>query len=70
MVRVTRPSGAILLTDIVNRDEYVSAITQMPVEDVRLVVLSPGRDRFLSAVSFGSFQPATVFARRTDNEVG
>lgn len=70
MVRVTRPSGTILLTDIVNRDEYVSAITQMAVEDVRLVVLSPGRDRFLSAVSFGSFQPATVFARRTDHEVG
>ena len=70
MVRVTRPSGTILLTDIVNRHEYVSAMKGMALEDVRLVVLSPGRDRFLSAVSFGSFQPATVFARRTDHEVG
>ncbi|CAN5765334.1 class I SAM-dependent methyltransferase [soil metagenome] len=64
MVRVLRPSGTILLTDIVNRQEYVSAFEDMALEDVRLVVLSPGRDRFLSAVSFGSFQPATMFARK------
>lgn len=64
MVRVIRRSGAIRLTDIVNRYEYVAAFEDMPLADVWLIVLSPTRHRFLSAVSFGAFQPATVFARK------
>ena len=64
IVRVLRPAGAILLTDIVNRHEYVSAFQAMGLTDVRIVVLSPMKDRFFSAMSFGSFQPATVFARK------
>jgi arsenite methyltransferase len=64
IVRVLRPSGVILLTDIVNRDEYSKAFKSMGLWDVRVVVLSALKDRFLSTVSFGAFQPATVFARK------
>ena len=64
IVRLLRPSGAVLLTDIVNRHEYASAFRNMGLEDVRVVIFSRLKDRFLTAVSFGSFQPSTVFARK------
>lgn len=64
MVRLLRPSGVILLTDIVNRHEYAAAFEAMGLVDVRMLVLSPIKDRLLSLVTFGSFQPATIFARK------
>jgi arsenite methyltransferase len=64
MVRVLKPGGTLLLTDIVNRKDYLSDLAALPVQDVQLVILSPAKDRFRSAVSFGSFQPATILARR------
>ena len=64
MVRVLKPGGTLLLTDIFNRQEYLSDLQTLPVGDVQLIVLSPAKDRFRSAISFGSFQPATIKAKR------
>ena len=63
MNRVARPGATILLTDIVNRDEYAETLTAMGLS-VRIVVLSQLRDLFLTVVTFGSFSPATVFAHK------
>ena len=63
MVRVVKPGGAILLNDIVNRDEYCRVFTELGLKDVRIVLPSVLRDRVLRAVSFGSYGPATVVAR-------
>ena len=64
IVRVVRPQGVILLTDIVNRHEYAAAFKSLGLTDVRIIVLSALKDRFFSAVSFGAFQPATVVTRK------
>ena len=64
MIRVLKPGGTLLLTDIVNRQEYLEDLKALPVSDVRLIVLSQAKDRFRSAISFGSFQPATIMAKR------
>ena len=63
MVRVLRPGGAILLTDIVNRNEYLAELRKLGSSDIRLVVQSALKDLVLSAVSFGAYQPATIVAR-------
>lgn len=63
MARVLRPGGTILLTDIVHREAYLAGFKRLGLGALRLVVPSPRRDRLLSAVTFGSFQPATVVAR-------
>ncbi len=62
MIRVTKPSGAIILTDIINRQEYSTTFEALGVSDRRLVV-DRERDRILRTISFGSFQPATIVAR-------
>jgi len=63
MIRVLKPGGTLLLTDIVNRNEYLADLKVLPVSDVQLIVLSPAKDRFRSAITFGSFQPATIMAK-------
>ena len=63
MVRVLRPGGAILLTDIINRNEYLAELRRLGSGDVRLVVQSAIKDWVLSSVSFGAYQPATIVAR-------
>ena len=63
MNRVLRPGATILLTDIANRDEYAEALTGMGLS-VRIAVVSRFRDLFLRVVTFGSFSPATVVARK------
>lgn len=63
MVRVTKRGGAIILTDIINRQEYATTFGTLGVSDQRLIV-DRGRDRILRTISFGSFQPATIVARK------
>ncbi len=65
MVRVLRPTGTILLTDITNREEYLRAMKQLCVGDLRLSVASALKDRFLKVVSFGAYAPATIVARQS-----
>ena len=69
MVRVLRPSGTILLTDIVNRDEYLTELRRLGLGYTQLVVPSVAKDRFLRTVSFGSYQPATIVARKSSTNV-
>ena len=61
MVRVLRPPGAILLTDIAHRDDYAARLTALGL--TTRIVVAPRRDAVLRAISFGSFAPATVIAR-------
>jgi len=63
MKRVLRPGGTILLTDIVFRDEYLKTFRELGLLEVRLKIPSIARDKLLSLVSFGTYQPATVIAR-------
>lgn len=63
MKRVLRPGGTILLTDIVFRDEYLKTFKELGFAEVRLEIPSIWRDKILSLVSFGAYQPATVIAR-------
>ncbi|UVO53343.1 class I SAM-dependent methyltransferase [Sphingomonas sp. SUN039] len=65
MVRVTRPGGSILLTDIVNHGEYSEALAALGCTDVSIVILSRLRFGFLRAITFGTFAPATVRAFRS-----
>ncbi len=63
MKRVLRPGGTILLNDIVFRDEYLKTFRELGFAGVNLKIPSIFRDKILSLVSFGSYQPATVIAR-------
>jgi len=63
MVRVVRPGGSILLTDIVNHGEYARGLTGLGCTGVSIVILSRLRFAFLRAITFGSFAPATVRAQ-------
>ena len=62
MLRILKPNGKILLTDIVNREEYLAAFKALGCKEVKLVVFSPLKDRLLKLVSFGSFAPSTIIA--------
>ncbi len=62
MARVLRPGGYLILCDIAHRDSYVLRLQQLGITQWRMV-FSPVLDRFLAAVSFGSFRPYTIFAR-------
>ena len=64
MVRVLRPDGILLLTDIIHRDEYQAELARLGLRNVTLFVPSAAKDQFLSLVSFGSYQPATIIARK------
>ena len=63
VVRVLRPGGTLLLTDIACRAEYLATLPKLGLRDVALHVASPPLDLFYAAVSFGSFRPATVQGR-------
>lgn len=62
MARVLRPGGAIILADIANRDAYAARLTALGLTSQQRIV-PPLRDAVLTAVSFGSFRPATIVAR-------
>jgi arsenite methyltransferase len=63
MKRVWRPGGTILLTDIVFRDEYLKTFRALGFAEVRQNIPSILRDKLLTMVSFGAYQPATVIAQ-------
>lgn len=64
MVRVLRPGGTLILSDIVNRDEYLAAARLHRLQNARIIVRSAMRDNFLRTITFGSYQPAAVLAQR------
>jgi arsenite methyltransferase len=63
MHRVLRPGGQLILADIENRDQYAAKLCALGFLNVHLLV-SPLRDRFLRALSFGSFGPAAHCAQK------
>lgn len=63
MLRVLKPNGKILLTDIVNREEYLAEFQTLGCKHVELVIFSPLKDKLLKIVSFGSFAPSTIIAK-------
>lgn len=63
MVRVLRPGGHLLLADIQHHDEYARVLNELEVSDVQ-VIENGLPTRLAAAVSFGSYRPATVHARK------
>jgi arsenite methyltransferase len=64
MLRVLRPTGSLLLTDIVNRKEYLAELEKMNTSEARLIIFSSLKDRIVRAASFGSYGPSTILAKK------
>lgn len=64
MWRVLRPGGAIMIGDIAFHHEYLAALEHLGFMECRLI-FNPVLDPILRAISFGSFRPATLVARRS-----
>jgi arsenite methyltransferase len=63
MVRVLKPNGVVVLADIVNQAEYAKHFELHGMVNVQLHNHAV-QDLILKAVSFGSFAPSTVLARK------
>jgi ubiquinone/menaquinone biosynthesis C-methylase UbiE len=63
MTRVLRPGGTLILADIEHRAAYASELSDLGLARQTLV-LEPIRDFVLSILSFGSFRPFAIVARR------
>ena len=63
MVRALRPDGSILIADIACSDFYAQRLAALGLDDQRLIV-NRIRDAVLTMISFGSFRPAAIIARR------
>jgi arsenite methyltransferase len=64
MLRVLKPGGILCLTDIEGREDDLQTLRNLGADAVALTVLHPWRDRLLQVVTFGSFAPFTVTARK------
>ena len=64
MIRVLRPGGTLILSDIVNRYADLAAVTAHQMQGATLIIRAVWRDSVLRAASFGSSQPAGVVARK------
>ena len=63
IVRVLKPGGMIVLADIVNQAEYAEYFRLCRLEDVQLYN-NAIRDTILNVVTFGSFAPFAILARK------
>jgi ubiquinone/menaquinone biosynthesis C-methylase UbiE len=63
MHRVLKAGGRLILTDIENRQAYSDRVNALGFTDQKIIV-SAAKDAVLKAITFGSFQPATIFARK------
>lgn len=64
MRRVLKPGGVLILTDIEHRAAYLDELDTLGFEQIRLHIFNPWLDKIYGIVSFGSFQPATIIAKR------
>jgi len=63
MARVLKPGGQVLLADIEFRDDYAKVLQSLGFSECRLV-FNTLEDQILGAVSFGSFRPTKLVARK------
>lgn len=63
MVRVLKLGGSIVLADIEHHEEYAAELKECGLQDVRLIE-NGLNTKIASGMSFGSFRPAAVFARK------
>jgi len=63
IIRVLKPNGILVLSDIVNQAEYAKHFELRGLVNVQLYN-NPVRDLVLKAVSFGSFAPSAISARK------
>jgi arsenite methyltransferase len=63
IIRVLKPNGIVLITDIVNQAEYATYFEQRGMVGVQLHN-NKIRDTILKLISFGSFAPSAVSARK------
>jgi arsenite methyltransferase len=63
MKRVLKQNGTILISDIVNREEYTAELKQLGFGKIGLSV-NLVKDRFLRTISFGSFGPALLVVQK------
>ena len=64
-LRVLKPGGRLLLTDIEGRETYPDILRKLGAAEVAVTILHPTRDRMLSTLTFGSFAPFALTARAT-----
>jgi arsenite methyltransferase len=64
IIRVLKPGGIAILADIVNQSEYATHLEFRDMVDVQLHNHAI-RDAVLKTITFGSFAPSTVTARKT-----
>ena len=64
-VRVLATNGTLVITDIEAVDDYRITLTRLGLNVQTKIVFRPVRERLLEVITFGSFSPATVIARRT-----
>jgi arsenite methyltransferase len=63
IIRVLKPSGTIVLRDIVNQPEYANLFQQQGMVNVSWHK-NPIQDMVLKAITFGSFAPSTISASK------
>jgi arsenite methyltransferase len=63
IIRVLKPGGMAILADIVNQSEYAKYLELRDMKDVQLHN-HRSRDAVLKAITFGSFAPSAVTARK------
>ena len=61
IIRVLKPGGRLILTDIVNQAEYAKYLAQRGMTNIELHN-NKRRDRILKVITFSSFAPSTVLA--------
>ena len=64
IVRVLKPNGKVVLSDIMNQAEYAQYFEQQSMKDIQLHN-NAIRDWVLKAVTFGTFAPAATSARKS-----
>lgn len=64
MLRVLKPGGRLVVTDIEGRHIYPGFLADLGAQAIQVEVLHPLKDKIIRALSFGSFAPFTVQARK------
>lgn len=64
MLRVLKPGGQLVVTDIAGRGRYPEILAHLGADAVEVAVHAPRKHKIMAALSFGSFAPFTLTARK------